>query len=511
MKKRIVLYSSLLLILFMLLSVNLKAIGVRPLIINLEMERGATKEFTLELLPEEAQKTVKFNLYYPQQQISGSLSFKEGNLQKHAFLNWFDIPKEIIIPPQEIKDIKVKISAPYDSYGSHTGIIMIEPKIDEPPNGLAFKVRYAVRVNINIKSPGLKKDIEVPEFGLEVNKENNIVVFALIQNPSSLNYLSHGEVTIRDQNQRLVQRVPIKSQYAYNSGKKETRIYPGSKVNFYGNVTEVLHPGIYNLRLFLYYADGKQKIVSKQVEVGDEFTQEGQIDHIELTPTFIEESIRAGGATTKVLQIRNRTGKQLKIKVGGQEIKPEYKHSLFKDFEVQMRGQNNFTLEPRRTGRSIVILRSPREIKPGGYYGKVQIGVFDQEDNQLESKTVDIGMLVGEEREYDCNIKGITSHKDQEQQIFSVSLQNTGSAHFTPNARVYLKDDNGEIIHTLRLALPEGKSRILPDMTGHLFTTRNDIKPGNYTAEITVMHEGEEITTAEYPILIAGEKGDKSA
>lgn len=501
--------SSLMLIILIFAS-TCNAVGVRPLVLDMDMEPGQIKEFELKISPEKKQQIVEFNLYHPRQHLSGSLSYEKANPDQHVAASWIDIREEVVVPPREEVIVNGKIKIPYNAKGSHTTVIMVEPVVEKPEGGVAFKVRYAVRVNINIERPGLRRKVEVKDFKLQSNDKGRPLITTNIVNNSSLHFKASGEVTVRDENRRLVDRIQIKSDYARQAGRKETKIYSGSKVKFTGEISEVLHPGTYNVRLFLYYADGKQEIRSKKIKVGDQYVKEGQIDYIELNPTYIKDNIRAGGVSTQVVKVRNRTGKDLKIKIGALKIKPNYKHSIFEEFKVELRGKNKINLEPRRSGRTIVLMRSPRDIKPGGYYGRLQIGVFNKEGKKLETRKVDMGMLVGKDWDNNVEIKGISSNKDKKKYFFSVSVKNKGPAHLSPTARVYLKDDKGEIIHTLRVKLPEGRERILPDMSGHLVTTREDIEPGNYTAEITVMYKGKKISTAEYPILITGEKGDDS-
>ena len=487
-------------------SLNSFAFMVRPLSVNLNIKPGQKKEFDLELLSKNEQQKVKLEIYNPQQKLTGGFSYKKGNREQNRAINWIDIEQEVIVPPEENTKVQGKLKVPFEAKGHHTIIIMVEPSINIKKGGVSLQVRYAVRVNINIESPGLREEVEINEFKLKSNKDNEPMLSTIINNPSSLHYPAYGEVTIRNENRRLIQRVPMKSQHAQQSGQKATRIYPGSKVRFTGKVTEVLHPGTYNVRLFLTYADGKQEIVSKQVEVGDEFVQEGNVKHIELKPTNINDSLRPGGASTRVLRLRNRTGKQLQIKLGAKEVKPKYKHSIYKNLNVELRGDKKFKIEPRRSGRSVLILRSPREVKPGGYYGKLNIGVFDKEGNKLSTRNVNIDMLVGEDWKEDVKVQGITSLKDKKEHVFSLSVKNNGDAHFAPQARVYLKDKSGEIIHTLNMSLPKGKNKILPGMSSRLVTRRNDIKPGKYKAEVTIMKDGEELKKAEFEITVKGVK-----
>ena len=486
---------------------SLSAIGVQPLVVNLEMNQGETQQFELELTPEKNQAATALNLYYPRQQLTGSLSYEEGDLEKHSVLNWLKLPDKVIVPPGEETTVDVEVSVPYGAEGTHTAIIMVEPVVEEADVGITFKVRYAVRVNIHVDAPGLREDAEVDDFKLTSNEENKPLIKAHIKNPSPLSYNAAGEVTIRDTNRRLIERVPIRSQHAAQGGRKETTIYPGSEVIFEGEVTEPLPAGTYDLQLFLYYADGRQVIKRKTIEVGDEFIDYENLDYIEIKPNVITEELRRGGAHTEAIDIRNRIGDPVNIKIGAKKIKSEYTRSLLDNFQVELRGGQQFYLAGRRSKRPVLIVRAPREeIEAGGYYDTLQVGVFDPEtEEQLQIRDIDLEFIVGENYEYSGEIKDITTQRTNDEILFSTIVENNGDAHFSPRARIYLKKD-GEIQHTLFLELAEKDSKILPEMTGILSTYANEIEPGEYTADITLQYQGEEIGRKELPLEIEPKK-----
>ncbi|MFW5719339.1 MAG: hypothetical protein ACOCW0_03770, partial [Halanaerobium sp.] len=51
-----------------------KALGVEPLIVDLEMSPGETRELQLNLLPSESEETAQLNLYSFTQQETGGLA-----------------------------------------------------------------------------------------------------------------------------------------------------------------------------------------------------------------------------------------------------------------------------------------------------------------------------------------------------------------------------------------------------------------------------------------------------
>ncbi|MFW6409751.1 MAG: hypothetical protein ACOCZR_01800 [Halanaerobiales bacterium] len=471
-----------------------EAVGVRPLVVDLEMERGETGVFELNLTPTDTQQMVALNLYYPRQQLTGSLSYEECDLKKHAVLNWLELPEEVIIPPDEKKTVEVEVTVPYDARGTHTAIIMVEPVVEEAEAGITFRVRYAVRVNIHIDAPGLRRTAEVKEFKLTADDEDRPLLQAHAKNNSSLSYNAAGEVTVRDENRQLIERVSIRSLHAAQGGRDETTIYPDSKVIFEGLINEPLTPGTYDLQLFLYYADGRQIIERKRVEVGDEFIDPDRLEYIEIDPGVINKELRRGGAHTGAIDIRNRMGDPINIKIGAQKSEPDYKRSLLDNFQIDLRGDQQFKLEGRRSQRPVLIVRAPREgIEDGGYYGTLQIGVFDSEtEESLETRNIDMAFIVGENYKYNGAVQDITTRVIEDEVLFSATVLNTGDVHFIPQAKVYLIQGE-EIKHTIFLEMADKNDSILPEMTGVLSTYSSGVEPGTYTAEVTLRHEGEDI------------------
>ena len=502
----------LLVLLFILLylSSSLYAVGVRPLIINLEVERGGTKQFQLELTPENVQQVVDFNLFYPRQQQTGSLSYEEGNLDEHAVLNWFEVPDEVIIPPGEKTIITGEVSVPYDTSGSHTAIIMVEPAVNKAEEGISLRIRYAVRVNIHIDTPGLRETAELLEFNLEPGKEDEPPrVSSRIKNNSALMYDAAGEVTIRDESRRLVERIPIRSQHAAQAGREATTIYPGSEVIFSGEITEMLAAGTYDLQLFLRYADGRQLIERKTVEIGDEFVDPNNMKYFEVEPRMISEELRRGGAGTEVIEVRNRTGEKIGINISSEEIESDYQHSLLNKFELQLRGKQQFELESRRSERPVLIVRSPREIETGGYYDRILVTAFDPETgDKLQQETVNLEFLVGDDYQYSGEVLGLTTKTIDDEVLLSAAIINTGQVHFTPTARVYLRQ-NDEIKYTKRLEMTEENERILPEMDGLLRNYFTDIEPGEYKAEVTLQYQGEDLSVSEFELVIEAAESEE--
>ncbi len=484
-------------------SMNVNAVGVQPLIMDLEMNQGETQQFELDLMPSDSEEQVALNLFYSRQQQTGSLSYEEADLEEHEVLNWLDLPVEVTVPPGEETTVTGEVSVPHDASGSHTAIIMVEPETDEADEGITFQVRYAVRVNIHVNAPGLRESADLLDFDIEAGEEDELPrISSLIRNNSDLMYDAAGEVTIRDESRQLIERIPIRSQHAAQAGRDETTLYPGSEVIFDGEITEALAAGTYDLQLFLRYADGRQLIERKTIEIGDEFVDPESMEHFEVDPVLISEELRPGGANTDTIEIRNRTGDPIGIDISPEEIESEYAHSLFNNFELEMRGDQQFELDGRQSERPVLIVRSPREIEAGGYYDRMVVTAFDLETgDELQREIVDLEFLIGDEFDYSGEVLDLTADTIDDEVLLSATFANTGQVHFSPTARVYLRQDD-EIMYTLNLELPDEDERVLPEMDGALRNHFTDIDPGEYTAEVTLQYQGENLSVSEFEIEI---------
>ncbi|MGI6034779.1 MAG: hypothetical protein ACOYCE_03095 [Limnochordia bacterium] len=479
------------------------ALGVRPLVMDLDVDPGHSETFELKLSAGAVQEIVDLNLYQPVQLITGGLDYQEGDPSIYPAINWITLEKNrITIPPEEEGTVRAQLKVPYDAGGSYTVVVMVEPAPGEAKTGITFRVRYAVRVHINVKRAGLRVTADIPEFDLVPDEEMRPVLRARLVNPSPLHYPASGEVTIRDINRRLIERVSVRTQAAWEAGVEETRIYPGAEVLLEGKVTEPLPPGEYDLRLFLRYADGKQVIKSKRVTVKEgDFAQ--RITHLRLQPEMIAVNLRPGAAVSQVIQMQNRTDKPLVIKLGARDIASEYPQSVFSSLDVQLRGQGELTLEPHRQDRNVFIFRSTKDLEPGGYYGYLDVYAYSEEEELLETYPIPISVLVGEGWENRAEVLNVDYDYYEGEYLFSVDVKNLSKAHIAPTGTLYLKDDQGVIKRTLRLELLEGVDSILPQRAERLVASVRDVlEHGEYTADIRILDGDVEIGARELPLVI---------
>jgi len=487
----------------LMFSCGVFAVGVRPLVVDLDLRPGGVEEFELVLSPGESEEIVNLNLYQPLQLLTGGLTYQEGDPETYQAIEWVKLENNrVVVPPGEEKTVKGRVEVPFNAGGSHTVVVMVEPEVEQAKTGITFRVRYAVRINIVVDRPGLRAQAEVLDFGLDEDEEGNPVMNMRLRNPSALHYNASAEVTIRDEKRRLVERVELRTPAAWQSGRGTTRIYPGAEVLFTGDVTEPLFPGDYQMKLFVRYAEGQQVIMSRDlsIESGD-FPKAQEAARVKVEPETIDVRVRPGGASSAVVNIENRTGGPLCVKMGARDIESGYERSVYKHTQVQLRGNSEFELDARRRGRTVLTIRLPRDIEPGGYYGFLDIGVFSGE-TIIEKHSVRLDVIAEGKMEYKAEIVSLYTDFQDGEHLFTVDVRNLGSVHILPRARMYLKDGNGKIVRTLWLTLQEGLDSILPGQAGLTIGTARDIEPGRYMADITVMCEAGEIAAGELPVVI---------
>ncbi len=488
-------YLIIIFVIILFFHLEVSAVGVKPLVLDYNMEPGQQEEFELIFTPGNMQETVILSLYNPTQNLTGGLNYSLGDPNIHPMLDWVRLEdEEIIINRGEETIVKGKIEIPYDAEGSHTAIIMVEPVEQEQENEVFyFKLRYAVRLNIDIDKPGQRPRAEMTEIKFERNEEGNPIVYSHIKNVSSVNFDAQAEATIRDENNRLIERLNIASKVAARGNRISTKIYPNSEVIFSGELSQPLYPGEYTLQVYLKYGDNRQLVERKTITLEEELRKSGPRRYISFEPEIISDNLQAGAPSTQVIEINNLFNEEIKVKINPKELFEKGQHSLFNIGELQMRGGEEFVLEPRKSARSVMIFRSPRDASAGGYYGQLELEVFDKNDELLETRNIDLEMMIGEGWEYNAEINNFKFENQEGVQSFSFELKNLSSAHINPGAMVILKNGSDQIIKTVNLSAPEEVEKLLPEKSVNLIGKTTQIEAGTYNAEIVVTNNNQEI------------------
>src|SRR5690554_2264258 len=100
------------------------AIGLRPLVIEMDLEPGTVKDFVILLSSEETRTIINVNLYQPVQLLDGGLIFEEGDPLQNPAIGWVELDKkQILLIPGEEGKITGRVRAPFDARGSYMATI----------------------------------------------------------------------------------------------------------------------------------------------------------------------------------------------------------------------------------------------------------------------------------------------------------------------------------------------------------------------------------------------------
>jgi hypothetical protein len=482
---------------YLIFSNVIYALGVRPLIFDFNMQPGENKEFEIYLTPSSTNTDVEITFYNPIQNLSGGLNYELGDLEKHQVLNWISLDRnQVIVPAGEIQVVKGTIDVPYNASGTYIAVLMIEEVENENnsnQNVFNFQVRYAARIIINVLTPAQRTRAEIKEMYLNKNKDGNPQINAHIINTSSLYFNAEAEVTLRDSNNRLIERLNIISETASKANKLSTRIYPSSEVIFKGELNQPVYPGKYTLQVHLKYGDNQQLVERNNIILEEKLRKSGPRRYVSFEPDIISKNLKAGSPSTQVIELNNLYNEEIKIKINKKELFDNPLHSVFNIGEVVLRGGEEFLIKPSGSARSVFIFRSPRDASAGGYYGELELEVFNKNDELLEKRKIDLEMLIGEGWEYNAEMNNFKYEKNEDLQSFSLELENLSSAHISPGGVVILKNGEEQVIKTINLFAAEELKKLLPGKTVNMLGRTTQIEIGTYKAEIVLTNNNAEI------------------
>ncbi|NLY30906.1 MAG: hypothetical protein GX047_09820 [Firmicutes bacterium] len=476
------------------------AFGVRPLVIDIDCRPGDTRDFEIILNPGNTEETVQLSLYQPVQMLSGNLAYQEPVPETFPAVDWVRLDsQEVKVYPGEDTYVRGTVRVPFDAGGSHTVVLMAEPKVETDQPGITLIVRYAIRLNIRVDRPGLRTVAELKEFDLVPGPEGEPVITARVANPSAWDYLVSGEVTIRDSGRRLVERIQLNSEAGARANLTETRIYPGSEVEYTGVVTRRLNPGDYTLRLFLRYGEHGQIIKTKDITVAEgqfSFPSAEEIGAFTVEPDVISMEIRAGQQRSQVLQLTSEIMEPAVILVGGRDVEAEYTYSPLGWLEL--RGPGEINLPGRGKGRIVLTVAVPKDADDASYNGYILLGAFDPESGELLSeREIPISILVGTDHLYAVEIKSLEAEKVEEGHMLYLDIANTGNVDLIPRADLLITTEAGEFVERAVLTLGEGTEKVMPLQRQQLEGLAQGLEPGSYEVTVTISDGTRELLTTD--------------
>ncbi len=473
--------------------------GVRPLVIDLDLKPGEQAEFEIALTPGAKEEIVHLSLYQPIQILNGSLTYEVADPTIFPVTNWITLESNAVkVLPGADTTVKGTVQVPFSAGGSQTVIIMVEPQASITQQGVTFRVRYAVRLNIRVDRPGLRSTAELTMFQLTSGEELEPVVRVRIKNPSVWDYLVSGEVTIRDEQRRLVERISIAAEASASSGSDKLRVYPGYEVELTGDVTRRLIPGEYQIRGFFRYGDHGQIIQNKTIVIseGDFNFTTGNLGVFSVEPTAFKFELRAGERRSQVLQVQSEVGETVQILVEASDVQPQYPYSLLNLIELR---STEFQLAGRSRLRAAFTLAVPREVENGSYHGNLVLKAVSLDTGDfISEQIVPISLVIGEDHDCMVEVRSLAAQLiEGEGHWLSLDLYNSGNALVTPTVSLVIYDMEDAFVQRAILELSDGVSYIIPLESQQFETMIPELESGSYRVEIKVETNMEELTAVE--------------
>lgn len=472
------------------------AVGVRPLVIEMNVNPGDEREFVIDLIPEAVEELVELVLYEPVQQLSGGLMYQLPEQPGFSPTSWVTFEESLVrvLPGQETS-VRGTVRVPFSAGGSHTVVVMVETRPPEDPSGFTFRVRYAVRLRIMVERAGLRPTAELTSLEVRPDAQGAPLIAARFHNTSALDYLVSGEATIRDEARRLVERVTLRSPAGSSAGMDSTRVYPGAGVEFVGRVTRPLAPGEYWLQAFLRYGDSGQIIRNETIVVEPgQFVYPGfdESAAIIVEPATVIHELRAGERKSQVFGFESLSPEPVRIEVALGEVMAGYEYSLVDWLDV--RSQPEFMLPARARTRLAMTIAVPRDALDGSYHGKAVFRAYSATSGDLLSEAViPIDVLVGTEHRREVQVRSLVVETIEDGTYLSLDLVNSGNVAFLPQVSAVVYDGENDFVERVMFELQQDEKWMLPRQAKHLMAIADALEPGTYRVEIEVTHGGVQI------------------
>ncbi len=482
------------------------AVGVRPLVIEMTVRPGDQRDFVIDLIPDTMEELIELVLYEPVQQLNGGLMYQLPVNPAFSATSWVSFEDNLIrVRPGQESRVSGAVRVPFSASGSHTVVVMVESRPPDEPSGFAFRVRYAVRLRIVVERAGLRPTAELNSLVIGPGERGEPRIAARFHNTSALDYLVSGEVTIRDQDRRLVERVTLRTLAGSSGGSDTTRVYPGAEVEYVGSITRPLPPGEYWFQAFLRYGESGQILKNETIVVNPgEYVFPGfdESAAIAVNPQVAEHQLRGGERKSQVFEFESMVAEPVRVEIALGEILPDYAYSLV-DW-MELRSQPEFVLPARARTRLAMTIAVPRDGEDGSYHGNVTFRAYSTVSGELLSESVvPINVLVGTEHRPEIQIRSLQALTvEGEGTCLSVDLVNSGNIAFMPQISAVISDQAGEFVERVVFELSEEGRGILPQQTKHMMALASLLEPGIYGVEIQAMSGGVEILAEAIEVII---------
>ncbi|MEW6675935.1 MAG: hypothetical protein AB1348_08060, partial [Nitrospirota bacterium] len=521
------------LFLFPSLSYAIGAVGVKPMTIDLELSPNQKGEFQIDVYSTSPKEDtpVHLSLFDAVQKEDGTMDFVDVGKNPYSCTPWIKLEKtDFTVLAGETVTVKGEIFVPRAKSGSRIATIMVEPGYEKKKTGITVRVRYAVVLKLKIKGRTVVENAKLERFGIKRLENGTPAIEAVILNKSEIDFTAKGRALIQDSSGKIITSINLTTE-SFERKKKdiekekekkfkdkdkakeeEQRLYPGSKVAFFGKFDKPMSPGEYTAILSMKY--GKRSLTAKEkIKLTEEDIASLAVKKpvegasFEIKPANLEIKSPPGGVRSSFFSITNITEMPIKVTLSlkdieyspdGETIIKEKGSTPYSASEWIELEKAEYMIGPRLSQTVSMRIKVPESAQPGGRYAQVVV-----EESKGEAKNfVEIGVIVPGRVEPVIEIKRFERvRKDIGAEEFVLDVKNSCAMHLVPKGRVVIKDIYNNEVEQVELKL---KARaILPQTVGRMTgEIKKKLIPGEYTANVEIDYGGKERATSKLSFVI---------
>ena len=242
-------------------------LAVTPMLIEMAPKPRTSNPFSFSVNADKA-TTVRLELYDMAQQQSGYMAFSEPlGSKKQSAAAWVHLDQETLkLSGSEPGKVTGKIKVPSSARGTRLVAVMVEESKEDSLQGIVVSIRYAVILRIAVEGKGGRNRGRFSDLTLE-NAADGLLLTGIFTNQSRQDFPVRSQAQIRGPDNRLLERVILKADSAWQKQEEETRIFPGATVRLHGRVQKLTQPGLYTVRTIHRLGKRGQLVWTKKLMV----------------------------------------------------------------------------------------------------------------------------------------------------------------------------------------------------------------------------------------------------
>ncbi len=299
--------------------------AVSPMMIDLQAVERSSYEFSFNIFGK-SDTNIKLDLFDMSQLDTGYMGFtKSEATDLNSMASWVEL-EESTLRVRDGDTIAVNgiINVPAKAAGTYLVGVMVEEDIpEEQQSGIAVKIRYAVILNMRVEGSANRRIKTNFEELVVVQQENETYLQGYFTNESSVDDWLTSQVQIRSSDNRLQERVELKSESAWQRGDAASRVFPGAKVRVYGKISEPFTSDDYNLLVRNRFADKAQPVYRDTVRLVNATTDEESSKQkenesrpaLELSDSVIAVAIKPNNTSLTSFYVTNNSNETLSLEL----------------------------------------------------------------------------------------------------------------------------------------------------------------------------------------------------